>query len=150
MSNSVFVKFRLMSSIVSNWCPFRTFLSLGNRKKSHSVRSGEYGGYCNWAVLCLAKNRCTRCEVCAGTLSWYRIQWPSRHFSGRFRRTDSRKRRKTSRKNSLLIVWPSGACSWFTIFSESKKRQFLDGDGRPERRSLSTEVLPSLTLKGPN
>ena len=41
MSNSVFVEFRLMSSVVSNRCPFRTFLSLGNRKKSHGVRSGE-------------------------------------------------------------------------------------------------------------
>jgi len=28
-----------------------------------------------------------------------------------------------------------------------KKRQFLDVDGRPERRSLSTEVLSSLTLR---
>jgi len=82
-----------MSSIASNWCPFRTFLSLGNRKKSHGVRSGEYGGCCNWAVPCLAKNCCTRCEVCAGTLSWCRIQLPSRHFSSRFWRTDSCKRR---------------------------------------------------------
>jgi len=47
MSNSVFVEFRLMSSVASNRCPFRTFLSLGNRKKSHSARSGEYGGCCN-------------------------------------------------------------------------------------------------------
>ena len=38
MSNSVFVEFCLMSSVASNWCPFRTFLSLGNRKKSHGVR----------------------------------------------------------------------------------------------------------------
>ena len=68
MSNSVFVEFRLMSFVASNWCPFRTFLSLGNRKKSHGARSGEYGGCCNWAVPCLAKNCCTRCEVCAGAL----------------------------------------------------------------------------------
>ena len=33
MSNSVFVEFRLMS-FASNRCPYRTFLSLGNRKKS--------------------------------------------------------------------------------------------------------------------
>ena len=52
MSNSVFVEFRL------------PFLSLGNRKKSHGVWSGEYGGCCNWAVPCLAKNWCTRCEMC--------------------------------------------------------------------------------------
>jgi len=38
MSNSVFVKFCLMSSVASNRRPFRTFLSLGNRKKSHGVR----------------------------------------------------------------------------------------------------------------
>jgi len=80
VSNSVFVEFRLMSSVASNRCPFRTFLSLGNRKKSHGARSGEYGGCCNWAVPCLAKNCCTRCEVCAGALSWCRIQSPSRHF----------------------------------------------------------------------
>ena len=96
MSNSVFVEFCLMSSVASNRCPFRTFLSLGNRKKSHSVRSGEYHGCCNWVVPCLAKNCCTRCEVCAGALSWCRIQLPFRQFSGRFRRTDSGKRRKTS------------------------------------------------------
>ena len=92
MSNSVFVKFRLMSSVASNRSPFSSFLSLENRK-SHGARPGEYGGCCNWAVPCLAKNCCTRCEVCAGALSWCRIQSPSRHFSGRFRRTDSRKRR---------------------------------------------------------
>jgi len=37
MSNNIFVEFRLMSSVASNRCPFRTFLSLGNRKK-HIVR----------------------------------------------------------------------------------------------------------------
>ena len=37
MSNSVFIEFRLMSSVASNRCPFRTFLSLGNRKKSHGA-----------------------------------------------------------------------------------------------------------------
>ena len=46
-SNGVFVEFRLMSSVASNRCPFRTFLSLGNRKKSPGARSGEYGGCCN-------------------------------------------------------------------------------------------------------
>ena len=84
MSNSVFVEFRLMSSVVSNRCPLGTFLSLGNRKKSHDARSGDYGGCCNWAVPCLAKNCCTRCEVFAVALSWCRIQSPSRHFSGIF------------------------------------------------------------------
>ena len=97
MSNSVFVEFRFMYFVASNRCPFGTFLSLGNRKKSHSATSGEYGDCCNWVVPCLAKNCCTKCEVCAGALSWCRIQSPSRHFSGRFRRIDSRKRRKTSR-----------------------------------------------------
>ena len=64
MSNSVFVEFLLMFSVVSNRCPFRTFLNLGKRKKSHGLRSGEYGSCCNWAVPCLSKNCCTRCEVC--------------------------------------------------------------------------------------
>jgi len=93
MSNCVFVEFCLMSSVASIRCPFRTFLSLGNRKKSHGTRSGEYGGCWNWAVPCLAKNSCTRCEVCVGALSWCRIQSPSCHFSSRFRQTDSCKRR---------------------------------------------------------
>jgi len=44
---SVNVEFRLMSSVASNWCPFRTFLSLGNRKKSHGGRSGKYGSCFN-------------------------------------------------------------------------------------------------------
>ena len=66
MSNSVFVEFRLMSSVASNRCPFRTFLSLGNRKKSHGARSGEYGGCCNWAVPCLAKNCYIRCPLFDG------------------------------------------------------------------------------------
>jgi len=96
MSNSVFVKFHLMSSVASNRCPFRTLLSLGNRKKSRGVRSGEYGGCCNWAVPCLAKNCCTRCEVCAGALLWCRIHSPSCHLSSRFQRTDSHTCCKTS------------------------------------------------------
>ena len=96
MSNSVFVEFHLMSSVASNQCPLRTLLSLGNRKKSHGARCGEYGSCCNSAVPYLAKNCCIRCEVCAGALSWCRIQSPSRHFSGHFRQTDSRKHRKTS------------------------------------------------------
>jgi len=100
MSNSIVVEFRLMTSVALNWCPFRTFLSLGNRKKSHGVRSGEYGGCCNWAVPCLAKNCCTRCEVCASALSWCRIQSPSHHFAGRFQWTDSSKHR-------TVICYPS-------------------------------------------
>jgi len=47
MSYSVFVEFHLKSSVASNRCPFRTFLSLGNRKKSHGARSVDYGGCCN-------------------------------------------------------------------------------------------------------
>jgi hypothetical protein len=35
--------------------------------------------------------------VCAGALSCCRVQSPYRHFSGSFRWTDSRKRRKTSK-----------------------------------------------------
>jgi len=93
---NIFIEFCLMSSVASSRCPFRTFVSLGNKKKSHSARSGEYGGCCNRAVPCLAKN-CTRCEVFAGALSWCRIQSPSCHFSGCFRRTDSRKRRTVIR-----------------------------------------------------
>jgi len=46
MSNSVFVEFSLISSAASNRCPFRTFLNLGNRKKAHGARSGNYGGCC--------------------------------------------------------------------------------------------------------
>jgi len=53
MSNSVFVEFHLMSSVALNRCPYRTFLSLGNRKKSHGARSGEYSGCCNLAVKCV-------------------------------------------------------------------------------------------------
>jgi len=48
-----------MFSVASDPCPFRTFSSLGNRKKSNGARSGEYGGCCNRAVPCLAKNCCT-------------------------------------------------------------------------------------------
>jgi len=128
-----------MSSVASNRCPFRTFLSLRNRKKSHGARCGEYGCCCNRAVPCLAKNCCTRCEVCAGALSWWRIQSPSRHFSGRFRRTDSRKRRKTSRTFNLLLLRT-------VVLTLAIISSFLYVDDRPERRSLSTEFLPSLTL----
>ena len=46
MSNCVFVEFRFMSSVASSKFPFRTFLSLGNRKMSHDAKSGEYGGCC--------------------------------------------------------------------------------------------------------
>jgi len=78
--------------------------------------------------------------VCAGALSWCRIQSPSRHFSTRFRRTDSRKRRKTSRTVSLLLLRT-------IILSLAIISSFLDVDGRPERRSLSTEVLHSLNRR---
>jgi hypothetical protein len=41
MSNSVLVEFRLMSSVASNRCPFRTFIGLENRIKLHGARAGE-------------------------------------------------------------------------------------------------------------
>ena len=120
MSISVFFEFRLMTSVASNRCPIKTFLILGNSKKSDGARSGEYGGCWNRAVPCLAKNCCTVFEVCVSTLSCCRIQLPSRHFTGRFRRTISLKRRKNSSQNSLLIVCPSGAFSCCTIPSKQK------------------------------
>ena len=73
MSTSVFVEFLLMSSVASNRCPFRSFLSFGDRKKSHSAKYVEYGCCCSWVVPCWAKHRCTRCELCESALSWCMI-----------------------------------------------------------------------------
>ena len=50
MSDSVFVEFRLMSSVSSNRCPFITFLSLGNRKKSHGAVFGQKLLHKMWSV----------------------------------------------------------------------------------------------------
>ena len=120
MSNSVLVEFCLMSSVASNRCPFITYLSLGNRKKSRGARSGKYGGCCNWTVPCLAKNCCTRCEVCAGALSWCRIQSPSRHFSGRFGRTELTE--IPHRKNRYDI---NARVNSATYYSQLSKRSHL-------------------------
>ena len=148
MSNSVFVEFRLMSSVASKWCPFRTFVSLGNRKKSHGARAGEYGSCCDWAVPCLAKNSCTRCEVCAGALSWCRTQSPSRHLFRSFSfKTASHEPTEIpqpfaiSRTVNLLLLRT-------TVLTLTIISTFRDVDGRPEQGgSLSTEFLTSLTFR---
>ena len=57
MSNSAFVEFRLMPSVASNRRPFRTFLSLGNRKKSHGARDP--------VIMVAAATE--RCRVCPKT-----------------------------------------------------------------------------------
>jgi len=124
-----------MSSVVSNPCPFRTFLSLGNRKKSHGVRSGEYGSCCNWGVPCLAKNCCTRCEVCAG---WGSSPHPSIFLVvfSELIHTNVAQPSAISRTVNLLLLWR-------IVLTLAIISSFLNGDGHPERGSLSAEVLSS-------
>ena len=91
-----------------------------------------------------AKNCCTKCEFCAGALSCCRIQSPSRQFSGRFRRSDSRKLhtfiRYLSHCQSPVIA---NDCSNFS--NQSPRFSMLTVV--PSGGSLSAEVLPSLNRR---
>ena len=77
--------------------------------------------------------------LCAGALSWCRIQSPSRHFSGRFRRTDSNKLRTVIRYLSY--------CQSPDIANDCSKFSNHLLVSRPERGSLSTEILPSFNRR---
>ena len=123
MSNSVFVEFRLMFSVASKPCPFRTFLSLGSRKKSHGARSCEYGGCCNWAVPCLAKNCCTRCEVCVCVCGRIVVVQDPVAIPPFFRSFSANWFTQTSQNlqvEFLVNCLPSGAYSWYDTLMDQK------------------------------
>jgi len=117
----------LMSSVASNRCPFRTFLSLWNRKKSHGARSGEYVCCCNWAVPCLAKNCCcTRCEVCAGASSWCRIQKAIPSFFRSFSANWFTQRSQDLQVEYLVNSLPIGSVLVVYDTLRTKKHQWHD------------------------
>ena len=90
-------EFVLIASIDSKRRTFSVDLSFGNRKKSAGARSGEYGGCGRTVVACLAKKSRTRNDECEGALSCWSIHRFSRHASGLFFLTASRRRCITSR-----------------------------------------------------
>ena len=149
MSNSVFVEFRLTSYVASNRCPFITFLSLGNRKKSHDARSGEYGGCCNTAkhgAVFGQKLLHMMWSVCGRTVVVQEPS-PSRHFSGRFLFKLHRMSPRRSHRHPLSLALSVSCYCETTVLTLAIISLFLDVDGRPERGSLSTEVLPSLNRR---
>ena len=60
-----------MFSTIQKWHPLWWNFSFGNKKKSHGLRSGEYGG-CGTKFL--AKNSITEIAMWQGALSWWSIQ----------------------------------------------------------------------------
>ena len=60
----------MMFSTVPKWCPLRWNFSFGNKKKSHGLRSGEYGSCGTTGMPFLAKNSITEIAVWQGVLSW--------------------------------------------------------------------------------
>ena len=88
--------FVLIASIDSKRRPFSVDLSFGNRKKSAGARSGEYGGCGRTVVACLYKKSRTKNDECEWVLSRWSIHRFSRHASGLFFMTASRRRCITS------------------------------------------------------
>ena len=86
----------LMVSTSEKCVPLITSFSLGNRKKSHGARSGEYGGWSRTATFFSAKNWRMLRALWAGALSWWSVHELSNHKSLLFSRTDRNKRRKIS------------------------------------------------------
>ena len=90
-------EFILIASVDSKRRPFSVDLGFGNRKKSAGARSGEYRGCGRTVVAGLAKKSRTRNDECEGALSCWSIHRFSRHASGLFFLTASRRRCITSR-----------------------------------------------------
>ena len=107
-----------MSSVASNRCPFRTFLNLGNRKKSHGARSGEYGGCCNWAVPCLAKKLLHKMWSVCGRIVVVQDPVAIPPFFRSFSANWFTQTSQYLQVEFLVIVCLSGAYSWCTIPSE--------------------------------
>jgi len=63
-----------MFSTVPKWRPLRWNFSFGNKKKSHGLRSGEYGGCWTTGMPFLVKISITEIAVWQGALSWWSIQ----------------------------------------------------------------------------
>ena len=74
---------------------FRIELYLGKLKRSHGTRSGEYVGCCTYGISCLANKFCTSWFERDAALSWWICQSSDVYFSGRLRRTASRRRNRT-------------------------------------------------------
>ena len=68
----------------SNRFPLIAIFNFGNIQKSQGAMSGLYGGWRSCAILCFAKNCCTRFDECAGVLSWWRSQSPLNLKRGRW------------------------------------------------------------------
>ena len=90
-------EFVLIASIDSKRRPLSVDLSFGNRNKSAGARSGEYGGCGRTVIACMAKKSKTKNDKCEGALSCCSIHRFSRHTSGLFFLTASRRRCITSR-----------------------------------------------------
>jgi hypothetical protein len=71
-------------------------------------------------MLCLARNSFVVTPLWAWTLSWYRVQLPEHHFSGRCLCIASQRHCNTVLKNSIFTVCPLGTFSWGTSPSVSK------------------------------
>jgi len=143
MSNSVFVEFRLMYSVASNRCPPRTSLSLENRK-SHTVRD----------LVSMAAAETERCRVWPKTAAQdVKCVWAYCRGAGSSRHppifpvkiashepTEIPQSSAISRTVNLLLLQT-------IVLTLAIISSFLDVDGRPERGSLSMEVLPSLNRR---
>jgi hypothetical protein len=143
MSNSVFVEFRLMPSVASNRCPLRTFLSLGNRKKSHGAKLVSMAAAANeqchvWPKTAAQDVKCVRANCRGAGSSHHSAIFPVQIAS--HEPTESHKSSAISHTASLLLLRT-------IVLSLAIISSFLDVDGRPDRVSLSAEVRPSLNRR---
>ncbi len=104
MPLSATVKFFWMSSMFGKRWLLRALLILRNKKKSHVVRSSEYGGWSNtFTWFFVKKSQILKAEY-MGALSWWNNKELFAHKSGQTWRIHSRRHWKMFKYSSAFIV----------------------------------------------
>ena len=145
MSNSVFVKFCLMSSVASNRRPFRTFLSLGNRKKSHGVRLVSMVTAATERCRVWPKTAAQGVKCVYGNIVVVQDPVTIPPFFWSFSANWFTQTSQDRQAEFLVNYLPIG--SILVVYDTLRINHFLVSRCRPEWGSLSAEVLPSLNRR---